>query len=119
MASYVLVAFHQRMFRTGSIEPAGASAFYFFFGNRSQPFNGFGRGLSSGLLLILLRSLFRTVSRTAFLASSTNVEERRDYAASVISADPNGEKKLLVNGIGMTTLTPITKSGDSPADDIV
>jgi spermidine synthase/MFS family permease len=42
-------------------------------------------------------------------ASSSRVEVRRDYAASVISADPGGQKKLLVNGIGMTTLTPITK----------
>lgn len=45
----------------------------------------------------------------SFAASSTRVEVRRDYAASVISADPNGAKKLLVNGVGMTTLTPITK----------
>ena len=42
--------------------------------------------------------------------SSTRVEVRRDYAASVISMDDtNGVKHLLVNGIGMTALTPITK----------
>ena len=40
--------------------------------------------------------------------ASRRIEVRRDYAASVISAD-NGIKMLLVNGIGMTSLTPITK----------
>ena len=34
---------------------------------------------------------------------------RRDYAASVISFGEGQEKRLLVNGIGMTSLTPITK----------
>ena len=41
--------------------------------------------------------------------SSRSGQVRRDYAASVISADPNGSKVLLVNGMGMTKLTPITK----------
>ncbi len=40
---------------------------------------------------------------------STRIEVRRDYAASVISADVANGKVLLVNGIGMTSLTPITK----------
>jgi spermidine synthase len=34
---------------------------------------------------------------------------RRDYTASVISFEEGDGKWLLVNGIGMTTLTPITK----------
>jgi spermidine synthase len=34
---------------------------------------------------------------------------RRDYTASVISMEADGNKWLLVNGIGMTSLTPITK----------
>jgi hypothetical protein len=38
------------------------------------------------------------------------MEVRRDYAASVVSMDDtDGIKHLLVNGIGMTALTPITK----------
>lgn len=37
------------------------------------------------------------------------VVERRDYAASVISTELHGTKSLLVNSIGMTSLTPITK----------
>jgi spermidine synthase len=40
---------------------------------------------------------------------SQKIEVRRDYAATVMSADPRGGKVLLVNGIGMTKLTPITK----------
>jgi spermidine synthase len=40
---------------------------------------------------------------------SRSVELRRDYAASVISADPFGDKVLLVNGTGMTSLLPVTK----------
>jgi predicted membrane-bound spermidine synthase len=44
------------------------------------------------------------------VSSSTRMEVRRDYAASVISIDgTNGLKHLLVNNIGMTALTPITK----------
>jgi spermidine synthase len=43
-------------------------------------------------------------------SASTRMEVRRDYAASVISIDDtNNLKHLLVNGIGMTALTPITK----------
>jgi spermidine synthase len=34
---------------------------------------------------------------------------RRDYAASVISYGTGRQKTLLVNGVGMTSLTPITK----------
>ena len=34
---------------------------------------------------------------------------RRDYEATVIATDSNGRKELLVNGVGITALTPITK----------
>lgn len=37
------------------------------------------------------------------------IVERRDYAASVISTEMYNTKLLLVNSVGMTTLTPITK----------
>jgi spermidine synthase len=42
------------------------------------------------------------------LKTETNTTIRRDYAASVIAFGRN-QKWLLVNGIGMTILTPITK----------
>jgi len=58
---------------------------------------------------------------------SKHIEVRRDYAASVISADPEGNDQLVVNGVGMTTLTPITKFmihlpmsyHDGPAPDVL
>jgi spermidine synthase len=37
-------------------------------------------------------------------------EVRRDYAATVIATGKGFDRKLLVNGVGMTTLTPVTKS---------
>src|SRR5208282_5742448 len=40
---------------------------------------------------------------------SAHMEARRDYAASVTSVGEGMNKVLLVNGIGMTTLTPCTK----------
>jgi spermidine synthase len=43
------------------------------------------------------------------LRKSPKSEIRRDYAASVISAGQGFSKVLLVNGIGMTGLVPITK----------
>jgi spermidine synthase len=35
---------------------------------------------------------------------------RRDYAATVIATGKGFDRQLLVNGVGMTTLTPVTKS---------
>ena len=63
-----------------------------------------------GASLLTICSLFFSNSFQDLLASHSNqIEVRRDYAASVISADPEGSKVLLVNGIGMTILTPNTK----------
>jgi predicted membrane-bound spermidine synthase len=36
-------------------------------------------------------------------------EVRRDYSATVVAAGTGAERTLLVNGVGMTVLTPITK----------
>jgi spermidine synthase len=44
-----------------------------------------------------------------WLESQSHAEVRRDYAASVISFGEGLKKQLLVNGIGMTMLTPVTK----------
>jgi spermidine synthase len=62
-----------------------------------------------GALLVVYSLFFSHSFAESLRATSSRVEERRDYAASVISADPDGAKELLVNGVGMTTLTPITK----------
>jgi hypothetical protein len=83
-------------------------AFYFFFWKSLPRTHRLWSGLSAGLLAIYCLGFSHSFA-DSFLASSSRVEVRRDYAASVVSADPGGDKKLLVNGIGMTTLTPITK----------
>lgn len=62
-------------------------------------------GLITGWSLFFSRDFHDLIARV-----STRVETRRDYAASVFSLEGNGiPKQLVVNGIGMTSLTPITK----------
>jgi predicted membrane-bound spermidine synthase len=43
------------------------------------------------------------------LANPKGAIVRRDYAATVVSCGEGWDRKLLVNGFGMTSLTPITK----------
>jgi predicted membrane-bound spermidine synthase len=74
--------------------------------------------LSSGLRLA---SVFGTIALTFWILVLSHdfqtyvakfahrMEVRRDHVATVISADPELNKILLVNGMGMTYLTPVTK----------
>ncbi len=65
---------------------------------------------TAGSVALAVYSLFFAHNfAEAVAARSSHVAVRRDYAASVIAGDPNGTVSLLVNGIGMTTITPITK----------
>jgi spermidine synthase/MFS family permease len=82
--------------------------FYFFFWKSLPRAQRLWSGAACGLLVIYSLAFSHNFA-DAVAASSSRIEVRRDYAASVISADPDGDKKLFVNGIGMTTLTPITK----------
>jgi spermidine synthase len=67
-----------------------------------------GWRLASGAALAW--SLFYAVDfANLVLLRSPKTEVRRDYAASVISAGEGFSRALLVNGIGMTALVPITK----------
>ena len=69
-----------------------------------------GSGLTASAVLVC--SLFFSGDFQGLISNhSKSTEVRRDYAASVISAveGADSNKVLLVNGIGMTTLTPITK----------
>jgi predicted membrane-bound spermidine synthase len=61
--------------------------------------------------IVLVWSLFFAVDfESLCVRMGENTVVRRDYAASVISyGDSNLKKRLLVNGIGMTILTPVTK----------
>jgi spermidine synthase len=59
---------------------------------------------------LLVWSLFYSVDLAALVPmKSKTTEIRRDYAASVISAGEGLSKALLVNGVGVTGLVPITK----------
>jgi spermidine synthase len=88
----------------------------------AAPFVGFllfhGKSLVSRIKMALGLTAFAELSIALFV--STSYEEkilrtrpeaivRRDYAASVLSYGEGLNKYLLVNGMGMTTLTPITK----------
>ena len=59
---------------------------------------------------LLVWSLFFSLDYAGMVLRMANkVEIRRDYAASVISAGEGQSKALLVNGVGVTGLVPITK----------
>jgi predicted membrane-bound spermidine synthase len=61
------------------------------------------------LILILGWSAFGTEDFETKLKKEAGASVRRDYCATVISFGENRSRKLLVNGFGMTSLTPITK----------
>ena len=59
---------------------------------------------------LLIWSLLFSVDFARFVSSKfKGTEIRRDYAASVVSSGTGLEKRLFVNGIGMTSLLPATK----------
>jgi len=67
-----------------------------------------GSGLAASALLVC--ALFFSEDFQAWITGlSQKAEVRRDYAAYTIAADDGRTKLLMVNGIGMTALTPITK----------
>ena len=74
----------------------------------SRRWNG---ALAAILGLALAWSAFGTEDFEAALKKEAggNIVVRRDYAATVISFGDGFGRSLLVNGIGMTKLTPITK----------
>jgi spermidine synthase len=53
--------------------------------------------------------LFGAGDFAGLLSQTKGTQVRRDYAASVISYGEGFHRRLLVNGVGMTTLTPETK----------
>jgi len=66
-----------------------------------------------GGALVLFAILFPHDYEEHLLRADPHAEVRRDFAASVVSftegSGAGAGKHLLVNGVGMTTLTPITK----------
>ena len=83
-------------------------AFSLFAITSLRSWHRWGSGLAGAALLIW--SLFYSVDLARLVRMrSTKVEIRRDYSASVISAGEGFSKALLVNGVGVTGLVPITK----------
>lgn len=67
-----------------------------------------GGGVAATALVVL--ALFVNVSYEDPCAwDARNCEVRRDYTATVVSHGTGMDKRLLVNGVGITHLTPITK----------
>ena len=67
-----------------------------------------GSGLTAGALLIW--SLFYSIDFAGFVSTRVkNIETRRDYSASVVSAGEGLNKHLFVNGVDATSLSPVTK----------
>lgn len=107
VASYVLLPFLGE--RYGIIVLALPFLAFALFGTGSLP-AWYRWGLRLTAPVFLVWSLFYSVDLAAFAAkNSTKVEIRRDYAASVISVGEGMSKALLVNGVGVTGLVPITK----------
>ena len=88
--------------------------FWWLWSGGESRFTRVGMGLALGLAMAA--SLFLNEDFEELLArQAASIAVRHDYVATVISVEsrsPNHERKqasLLVNGIGMTVLTPITK----------
>lgn len=61
-------------------------------------------------VVILACAIFVSEDYQNYLSGlTTHMEARRDYAASVISIGEGMDKVLLVNGVGMTVMTSVTK----------
>jgi spermidine synthase len=107
LASYILLPWFSE--RYASILLGVPFVLFCFFTAKSlTPWWRLITGFAAGTVVIW--SLFFTVDfESLMLKSKTDTRVRRDYAASVISFGKDRRKALLVNGVGMTSLTPITK----------
>jgi len=82
----------------------------FFWSCRQQLPRARRLGFGAVSVILLAVSLFGARSfEDYFFKPGVHAEVRRDYAASVVSVGEGLHKRLLVNGVGMTRLTPITK----------
>ena len=107
-ASYILLP---QMSERSALFLLSVPFFVFYFaGWKSIPLAQ--RAFSGSLAcVVIVCGLFVSQNfQNAAADASRRIDVRRDYAASVVSIEEtNGLKSLLVNGIGMTILTPVTK----------
>jgi spermidine synthase len=59
--------------------------------------------------ILVLSSLALAVSTKGYEEQYTNRQVRRDNTATVIATGSGMHKRLLINGVGITTLSPVTK----------
>ena len=82
---------------------------FYFSGWKSLSFEQrMASGLGTGSLVVY-SLFFSNIFQDLFSDPASRIEVRRDYAASVTATGEGFDRILLVNGLGMTTLTPITK----------
>ena len=107
-ASYILLPL---MSERLALALLGAPFFIFYFaGFKSLPSALRVVSISATCLIAIYSLCFSRTFLDLAAGDSKRMEVRRDYAATVISLDDiNGEKNLLVNGIGMTRLASCTK----------
>jgi len=107
VASYFLLPWLGE--RIGLVVLAAPFLFFFLVGTKSLPtWYRWTNGAISSALIVW--SLLYSVDFAGFVSRNfDNTEIRRDYAASVVSSGGGLEKRLFVNGIGMTSLVPATK----------
>jgi predicted membrane-bound spermidine synthase len=63
----------------------------------------------AGVAVLLVALFFSATYEGQFIKTGKHTQVRRDYAASVISVGEGGDKLILVNGVTMTSLSPVTK----------
>jgi len=107
VASYALLPWLGE--RTGLVALGAPFLLWSIFATKSLPrwYRWANAAISTTLIvwsLVYVVDFARFVSR-----NFDNTEIRRDYAASVVSSGGGLEKRLFVNGIGMTSLGPATK----------
>lgn len=106
-ASYILLPFASERF---ALIGLGVPLFGFAWACRSDlPAQ---RQQAVGGVAVVMLAISLAYSRSfedCILSRIPGAQVRRDYAASVLSFSQEDHKHLLVNGIGMTALTPITK----------
>ncbi len=81
----------------------------FFVGMRRLPRPTLLRTAPLNIAVFALALWWTTSFEDAVRHPANRAYVKRDHAASVVASAAGGEKSLLVNGFGMTKLTPITK----------
>jgi spermidine synthase len=107
IASYVLLPFMGAAYSLAVLS-VPLIAFVILFRKELAPALRWGAGIAVGAMMAC--ALFVSVSyENPCSLGHGRCEVRRDYAATVVSTGEGMGRRLLVNGVGITILTPVTK----------